>query len=73
VAAVRAPVLQLWLAQVFSSLGDWVGFFAILQLTGRVSNDSAAAFSLVIAVRMVPGFFLATLGGVIVDRYDRRR
>ena len=55
---------KLWLAQVFSSLGDWVGFFAILQLTDSVSNGSAAAFSLVIAVRMVPGFFLATLGGV---------
>lgn len=67
------PFFKLWLAQVFSSLGDWVGFFAILQLTGRVSNDSAAAFSLVIAVRMVPGFFLATLGGVIVDRFDRRK
>ena len=38
-----------------------------------VSNDSAAAFSLVIGVRMVPGFFLATLGGVIVDRFDRRK
>jgi dTMP kinase len=67
------PFFKLWLAQVFSSLGDWVGFIAILQLTGRVSNDAAAAFSLVIAVRMVPGFFLATLGGVIVDRYDRRK
>ena len=67
------PFFKLWLAQVFSSLGDWVGFFAILALTDRVSDGSAAAFSLVIAVRMVPGFFLATLGGVIVDRYDRRK
>ncbi|MGZ4688478.1 MAG: MFS transporter [Acidimicrobiia bacterium] len=67
------PFFKLWLAQVFSSLGDWVGFFAILQLTARVSHDSAAAFSLVIAARMVPGFFLATLGGVIVDRFDRRK
>jgi dTMP kinase len=67
------PFFRLWLAQVFSSLGDWVGFFAILALTARISDDSAAAFSLVIAVRMVPGFFLATLGGVIVDRFDRRK
>ena len=49
------PFFKLWLAQVFSSLGDWVGFFAILALTDRVSDGSAAAFSLVIAVRMVPG------------------
>ena len=67
------PFFKLWLAQVFSSLGDWVGFFAILALTDRVSDGSAAAFSLVIGVRMLPGFFLATLGGVIVDRFDRRK
>ncbi|HEY7438368.1 MAG TPA: MFS transporter [Acidimicrobiia bacterium] len=67
------PFFKLWLAQVFSSLGDWVGFLAIVLITSRVSNGSAAALSLVIAVRMVPGFFLATVGGVIVDRFDRRK
>lgn len=58
---------------MFSSLGDWVAFFAILNITARVSGNSAAAVSLVVAVRMLPGFFLGTLGGVIVDRFDRRR
>lgn len=67
------PFFKLWLSQVFSSLGDWVAFFAILNITAQISNNSAAAVSLVIAVRMVPGFFLGTLGGVIVDRFDRRR
>lgn len=67
------PFFKLWLAQVFSSLGDWVGLFAILAITARVSHNSAAAVSLVMAARMLPGFFLATLGGVIVDRFDRRK
>ncbi len=67
------PFFKLWLSQVFSSLGDWVAFFAILNITAQVSNNSAAAVSLVVAVRMLPGFFLGTLGGVIVDRFDRRR
>lgn len=67
------PFFKLWLAQVFSSLGDWVGLFAILLITARVSNDSAAAVGLVMGARMLPGFFLATLGGVIVDRFDRRK
>jgi dTMP kinase len=67
------PFFKLWLAQVFSSLGDWVGLFAILAITTRVSGNSAAAVSLVMATRMVPGFFLATIGGVIVDRFDRRK
>ena len=67
------PFLRLWLAQVFSSLGDWVGLIAILGITAQVSNGSAAAISLVMGARMLPGFFLATLGGVMVDRFDRRR
>ena len=67
------PFLRLWLAQVFSSLGDWVGLFAILGITAQLSNNSAAANSLVMAARLLPGFFLATLGGVIVDRFDRRK
>ncbi len=65
--------LRLWLAQVFSSLGDWVGLFAILGITAQLSHDSAAAISLVMGARMLPGFFLATLGGVMVDRFDRRK
>ncbi len=64
---------RLWLAQVISSTGDWIGLLAILAITGRVSNNSGAAVSLVMMTRVVPGFFLGTLGGVIIDRFDRRR
>ncbi|MGZ8763027.1 MAG: MFS transporter, partial [Acidimicrobiia bacterium] len=64
---------KLWVAQCLSSLGDWVGFFAILAIATRISGGSATAVSLVVGVRMVPGFFLATVGGVIVDRFDRRK
>jgi dTMP kinase len=64
---------KLWVAQVVSSLGDWIGIIAILALAARVSGGSGAAVSLVMVARVVPGFFLATVGGVIVDRFDRRR
>ncbi|MCC6338474.1 MAG: MFS transporter [Acidimicrobiia bacterium] len=64
---------RLWLAQVFSSLGDWVGLFAILAIASRVSNNSASAVSLVMVAKLLPGFFLATVGGVVIDRFDRRR
>ena len=64
---------KLWVAQVVSSLGDWIGIIAILAIAARVSGGSGAAVSLVMVARVVPGFFLATLGGVIVDRFDRRR
>jgi dTMP kinase len=64
---------KLWVAQVVSSLGDWIGIIAILAIAARVSGGSGAAVSLVMVARVVPGFFLAAVGGVIVDRFDRRR
>ena len=64
---------RLWVAQVISSTGDWIGLVAILAIAARLSHNSGAAVSLVMFARVVPGFFLATLGGVIIDRLDRRR
>src|SRR6476660_9497468 len=64
---------RLWIAQVVSSLGDWIGLIAILAIAARVSNNSGAAVSLVMVTRVVPGFFLGTVGGVIIDKFDRRK
>ena len=64
---------RLWMAQVVSSLGDWIGLVAVVALAARVSEGNEAAIGLVMAARMVPGFFLAPVGGVLVDRWDRRR
>ncbi|MFZ4585174.1 MAG: MFS transporter [Acidimicrobiia bacterium] len=66
------PFLRLFSAQVASSLGDWIGILAILAIATELS-DSGVAVSLVMTARMVPGFFLAPLGGVLVDKLDRRR
>jgi dTMP kinase len=63
---------RLWLAQVVSSTGDWIGLIAILAIAARVSSSPGAAVSLVMLARVVPGFFLGTFGGVIIDRFDRR-
>jgi dTMP kinase len=65
---------RLWLAQVVSATGDWIGFLAVVAIAGRVGGGSgAAAVSLVMTARMVPGFFLAPLAGVLVDRCDRKK
>jgi dTMP kinase len=64
---------RLWVAQVISSTGDWIGLIAILAIAARVSDNSGAAVSLVMVARVVPGFFLGTVGGVIIDRLDRRK
>lgn len=66
--------VMLWSAQVVSSLGDWIGLFAILAIAGRLQAGNAAfAISLVTIARVAPGLVLAPVAGVLVDRWDRRR
>jgi dTMP kinase len=62
---------RLWLAQMVSGLGDWIGIVAILSIASRVST-SASAVGLVMTARMVPGFVLAPLAGALVDRWNRK-
>lgn len=65
---------KLWLAQVVSATGDWIGFLAIAAFATRIGAGSPeAAVSVVMAARIAPGFFLASVGGVLVDRWDRKK
>jgi dTMP kinase len=65
---------RLWLVQVVSALGDWLGFSAIILLAARVGGGAGAgAISLVMAARIIPGFFFGPLAGVLVDRWDRKK
>jgi len=65
---------RLWIAQVISATGDWLGLIAIISLAKRISDGSeGTAIALVLGARIAPGFFLATAAGVIVDRLDRKR
>jgi dTMP kinase len=65
---------RLWLTQVVSATGDWLGFLAIAALATRVGAGSAeAAVGVVMAARIVPGFFLGPASGVIADRFDRKK
>ena len=72
-SSARRPFFRLWVAQCVSSLGDWIGLIAILAIAARVSDNSGAAVSLVMTTRVLPGFLLGTVGGVIIDRFDRRK
>lgn len=62
---------RLWLAQVVSALGDWIGFLAILAIADRIGG--AGAIGVVMTARILPGFFLAPLAGVLLDRLDRKK
>ena len=65
---------KLWIAQVISATGDWLGLIAIISLAERISDGSeGTAIALVLGARIAPGFFLATAAGIIVDRLDRKR
>jgi len=81
VAAVRGlrssrPFRRMAMASGFASLGDWMGFLAIIALTADIMGPTrAAAFAVsgVMAARVVPSLVLAPVAGVFVDRWDRKR
>ncbi|WP_419842303.1 MFS transporter [Candidatus Poriferisodalis sp.] len=65
---------RLWIAQVVSSFGDWIGLLAIIEVARRIGGDQpGSAIALVVTARVLPGFFLASAGGIIVDRFNRKR
>jgi dTMP kinase len=65
---------RLWVAQVVSALGDWIGFIAVAAIAARIGGSSPeAAVGLVLSARLIPGFFLAPAAGVLIDRWDRKR
>ena len=65
---------RLWLAQVVSATGDWLGLIAITALAARLGSGSeGVAIGLLLAALIGPGFFLAPVAGVFADRLDRRK
>jgi dTMP kinase len=60
---------RLFGAQVVSSIGDWTGVVAIIALAGNISTN---AVGLVMVARMLPGVFLAPIGGALIDRWNRK-
>jgi dTMP kinase len=67
---------NLALSTLVSTLGDWIGFLAIIALTTDILGPTrAAAFAVsgVMAARVLPSLLLGPIAGVFVDRWDRRR
>lgn len=65
--------MRLWLSQVLSSMGDWIGLVAITAIASRVGGDFAGgAVALVIAVRILPSLFLYPVVSVLLDRWNRK-
>jgi dTMP kinase len=54
-----------------SSLGDWIGVFAIAAFAYDIGNN--VAVGAVMAARVLPGFVAGPIAGVMADRFDRRK
>jgi dTMP kinase len=67
---------NLALSTLVSTLGDWIGFLAIIALTADILGPTrAAAFAVsgVMAARVLPSLILGPIAGVFVDRWNRKR
>lgn len=71
--ALDIPAFRTWfIASIISNIGSWMQIvgqgWLVLQLT-----DSAFYLGLVGLVRAVPTIVFSLIGGVLADRFDRRR
>jgi dTMP kinase len=66
---------RLYRAIAISSLGDWVGFVAVVSLVTRIGGTTSAGFAVsgVMLARLLPSIVFGPFAGVLVDRFDRRR
>lgn len=56
-----------------SSLGDWLGLFALTLFVQNLSGNSEFAVGGVLFFRVLPALLFAQFAGVLADRFDRRR
>lgn len=72
----KGPFARLWWSQLISSLGDWVTLFASFALAAEISGDqldSGIAILVPLVARFLPGLIIGVVGGVVADRWDRKR
>jgi dTMP kinase len=64
----------LWAVTTVSSLGDWLGVFALTSFVQTLPEGKPEfAVGGVLLFRVVPGLFFGPFAGVLADRFDRRR
>ncbi|MCG8430285.1 MAG: MFS transporter [Candidatus Omnitrophica bacterium] len=65
--------LLLWLGQIISQLGDWLGKMALIALVHERAPGSTLQLFWIIFFTIIPVFFIGPVAGVYVDRWDRRK
>jgi dTMP kinase len=75
VLAIRA-FRRLWGVTYLCSIGDWLSLLALTGLITSLTEDYVAksfAFAGVVLAQMLPGLLFAPIGGLLADRFDRRK
>lgn len=68
--------MKLMLSTMTSTIGDWIGFLAIIALTSEImgpTRGAAFAVSGVMVARVLPSLIMGPVAGVFVDRWNRKR
>ncbi|MGZ4241329.1 MAG: MFS transporter [Actinomycetota bacterium] len=64
---------RLFWGQAASALGDWVGTLAFISAAQRLQPNQPAAVAIVLILQLIPAFFATPIGGVLSDRWDRKK
>ncbi len=73
--AIR-PFRRLWGVTYLCSVGDWLSLLALTGLVRQMTESyqwQNFSLSLVVLTQLLPGILFAPLGGVLADRFDRRK
>jgi dTMP kinase len=63
---------RLLIGQAVSGLGDWVATFALIALASALT-DNPTEVAIILVIRLVPPIFAAPIGGLLADKFDRRK
>lgn len=63
----------LWLGQIISNFGDSLTHLTLVLLINRFTNGDTAAIAYLLIALALPHATIGLVGGVFVDRWDRKR
>ncbi|WP_326566774.1 dTMP kinase [Amycolatopsis rhabdoformis] len=75
VLAIR-PFRRLWGVTYLCSVADWLNLLALTALSTKLLTNYTAqnfAFVGVVLTNLLPGLLFAPIGGLLADRFDRRK